>query len=59
MFFGYNALSVEEQTDVGGFSMLFSLKVFSPEIMQILLKLTDSRVTQRARIFRPQSIRDQ
>ena len=39
MFFGYNALSVEEQTDVAGFSVLFSLKVFSPEIMQILLEI--------------------
>ena len=35
----YNALSVEEQTDVAGFSLLFSLKVFSPEIMQILLEI--------------------
>ena len=39
MFFGYNALSVEEQTDFAGFSVLFSLKVFSPEIMQILLEI--------------------
>ena len=39
MFFVYNALSVEEQTDVAGFSVLFSLKVFSPEIMQILLEI--------------------
>ena len=39
MFFGHNALSVEEQTDVVGFSVLFSLKVFSPEIMQILLEI--------------------
>ena len=39
MFFGYNALSVEEQTDVAGFSVLLSLKVFSPEIMQILLEI--------------------
>ena len=39
MFFGYNALSVEERTDVAGFSVLFSLKAFSPEIMQILLEI--------------------
>jgi len=38
-FFGYNALSVQGQTDVAGISMLFSLKVFSPEIMQILLEI--------------------
>ena len=39
MFFGYNALSVEERTDVAGFSVLFSLKAFRAEIMQILLEI--------------------